>query len=91
MSNPPLFVAAVLVLVTLVTALAEAVKNDYQDRVASTLVRAILANRRPKRTIAAAINGGVPPKKKRKTYDQNRASLCIQSDYLGPNPTFCDD
>ena len=41
--------------------------------------------------VAGVINDGAPPKRKRKSYDRNRARLCIQSDYLGPNSTFCDD
>ena len=41
--------------------------------------------------VAGVINDGAPPKRKRKSYDQNRARLCIQSNYLGSNSTFCDD
>ena len=93
MSNPPLFVAAVLVFVTIVVALTEAMKKEYQDRVATALATAILDRRRPKKRmiVAGVINDGAPPKRKRKSYDRNRARLCIQSDYIGPNSTFCDD
>ncbi len=62
MSNPPLFAAAVLVLVTLIAALA-ALKNKYGDQVATALARAILASCCQKRTNAAAINSGAAPKK----------------------------
>jgi hypothetical protein len=93
MSNPPLFVAAVLVFVTIVVALTEALKKEYQDRVATALATAILDRRRPKKRmiVAGVINDGAPPKRKRKSYDRNRARLCIQSDYIGPNSTSCDD
>jgi hypothetical protein len=66
MSNPPLFVAAVLVFVTIVVALTEAMKKEYQDRVATALATAILDRHRPKnRMIAGVINDGAPPKIKR--------------------------
>ena len=60
MSNPPLFVAAVLVFVTIVVALTEAMKKEYQDRVATALATAILDRRRPKKRmiVAGVINDG---------------------------------
>jgi hypothetical protein len=52
------------------------------------LAQAVGAFRRIKRRADRAANCHEEPPRKRKRYDYERAYLCIQQDYLGPEPQY---